>query len=123
MAIVSVAIIISFHLKSQPSDVERRFALPFGLVFWFLSLACLASGLANYIKTVTKYARRQALVQSGWKTQMVGTGPIVHPGREYSVNSEPPVGIHCCCLRHNRSLHPVPLNECHQQTKLSSNDG
>ena len=72
MAIVSVAIVISFHLKSQPTSVEKRIALPVGLVFWLLSLACLASGFANYVKTVTKYSRRQALVQSGWKTQAVG---------------------------------------------------
>ena len=72
MAVVSVAIIISFHIKSQPSDIERRFAFPFGMIFWLLSLACLGSGLANYIKTVNKYAKRQALVQSGWKTQVVG---------------------------------------------------
>ena len=73
MAVVSVAIVISFHLKSQPTSVERRIAVPFGLLFWLLSLACLASGFANYIKTVTKYSRRQALVQSGWKTQVVST--------------------------------------------------
>ena len=73
MAVVSVAIIISFHLKSQPTSTERRIALPFGLLFWLLSLACLVSGLANYIKTVTKYSRRQALVQSGWKTQVVSS--------------------------------------------------
>lgn len=73
MSIVSVAIVISFHLKSQPTSVEQRIALPFGLVFWLLSLACLASGLANYVKTVTKYSRRQALVQSGWKTQVVSS--------------------------------------------------
>lgn len=48
-------------------------ALPLGIVFWGLSVACLASGLANYIRTVTKYSRRQALVQSGWKTQVVFT--------------------------------------------------
>lgn len=71
MTVVSAAIIVSFHLKSEPSALEKRFALPFGLVFWVLSLACLASGLANYIKTVTKYARRKALVQSGWRTQAV----------------------------------------------------
>ena len=71
MSVVSVAIVISFHLKSQPTSIEKRIALPVGLIFWFLSIACLASGLANYVKTVTKYARRQALVQSGWKTQVV----------------------------------------------------
>jgi len=71
MSIVSVAITISFHLKSQPTETEKRVALPFGIIFWLLSLACLASGLSNYIKTVAKYSRRQALVQSGWKTQVV----------------------------------------------------
>lgn len=71
MSIVSVAIIISFHLKSEPTIIEKRIALPVGLIFWVLSLACLGSGVANYVKTVTKYSRRQALVQSGWKTQVV----------------------------------------------------
>lgn len=71
MAIVSIAILISFHLKSQPTALERRFAFPFGIVFWCLALACLASGTANYIKTVTKYSKREAIVQSGWKTQIV----------------------------------------------------
>nr|POE72485.1 hypothetical protein CFP56_12358 [Quercus suber] len=71
MAIVAIAIIISFHLKHAPSTLERRVALPFGLVFWVLSLACLGSGLNNYIKTVSRYSRRQALVQSGWGTQIV----------------------------------------------------
>lgn len=71
MSVVSVAIVISFHLKSQPTSIERRVALPLGLVFWLLSIACLASGFANYVKTVTKYSHRQALVQSGWKTQVV----------------------------------------------------
>lgn len=71
MSVVSIAIIISFHLKSQPTSIEKRIALPVGLLFWLLSVACLANGFANYIKTVTKYAKRQALVQSGWKTQVV----------------------------------------------------
>jgi hypothetical protein len=148
MAIVSVAIVMSFHLKSKPSDTgkcacvfccpsaflfsfghqaslislyfldianhiwftigvftsfaffgnlpspahapfplpqssiftrdltlssEKRIALPFGIVFWVLSMACLISGLANYIKTVTRYSRRAALVQAGWKTQVLFT--------------------------------------------------
>ena len=71
MSVVSAAIILSFHLKSQPTSVERRIALPVGLVFWVLSLACLVSGFGNYLKTVRKYAQRRALVQSGWKTQVV----------------------------------------------------
>ncbi|KAH7080359.1 hypothetical protein BKA63DRAFT_563049 [Paraphoma chrysanthemicola] len=73
MAIVSVAIVLSFHLKSKPSSVEKKIALPLGIVFWLLSLLCLLSGLANYIETVTRYSRRQALVQTGWKTQVVFT--------------------------------------------------
>lgn len=71
MAVVAIAIIISFHLKHQPTDTERHVALPFGIIFWLLSLACLVSGLANYIRTVARYSRRMALVQTGWKTQVV----------------------------------------------------
>ena len=71
MSVVSVAIVISFHLKSQPTSIEKRIAFPVGLIFWLLSIACLISGLANYVKTVTKYSRKQALVQTGWKTQVV----------------------------------------------------
>jgi len=73
MSVVSVAIVVSFHLKNQPTAIERQIALPVGLTFWALSLACLASGAANYVQTVRKYARRRALVQSGWKTQVVFT--------------------------------------------------
>ncbi|KAJ0118038.1 hypothetical protein J7T55_014491 [Diaporthe amygdali] len=50
MAIVSVAIVLSFHLKSQPSAAELRMAKPLGLVFWILSVACLCVGLGNYIR-------------------------------------------------------------------------
>ena len=73
MAIVSVAILLSFHLKHQPTSLERRLALPFGIIFWLLALACIISGLNNYIKTVNRYSRREALVQSGWGTQIVFT--------------------------------------------------
>jgi len=38
-----------------------------------LALACIISGLNNYIKTVNRYSRREALVQSGWGTQVVFT--------------------------------------------------
>ncbi|KAF2761511.1 hypothetical protein EJ05DRAFT_496424 [Pseudovirgaria hyperparasitica] len=73
LAIVSVAILVSFHLKQQPSKLEKRIALPLGIVFWLLALACLVSGVANYVKTVTRYSKRMALVQSGWKTEIVFT--------------------------------------------------
>jgi hypothetical protein len=76
MSIVSVAIIISFHLKNQPTTLELRMALPLGIVFWVLGVACLAVGFGNYIKTVTKYSRRMALVQAGWKTQLVRLIPL-----------------------------------------------
>ncbi|KAK3712805.1 hypothetical protein LTR37_008896 [Vermiconidia calcicola] len=71
MAIVSCAVVISFHLKHEASAIEKRVALPFGLIFWLLAVACLISGLNNYIKTVNRYSRRQALVQSGVATQVV----------------------------------------------------
>jgi hypothetical protein len=73
MAIVAVAILISFHLKNEPTEVEKLVALPFGLIFWLLAIACLASGLNNYIRTVNRYSRRQALVQSGVATQVVSS--------------------------------------------------
>lgn len=50
MAVVAVAIVLSFHLKSRPSPAELRMAKPLGLVFWCLSVACLLVGLGNYIR-------------------------------------------------------------------------
>ncbi len=73
MSVVAVAIAVSFHLRSAPSALERRIALPLGLIFWFLSVACLVVGLGNYIKTVNKYSRKVAIVQSGWRTQVCFT--------------------------------------------------
>ena len=71
LAVVSVAILLNFHLKSQPSDLEQKLSRPLGVVFWCLSLACLATGCGIYMETVTKYAHRRALVQSGVKTQFI----------------------------------------------------
>ncbi|KAK0751165.1 hypothetical protein B0T18DRAFT_425847 [Schizothecium vesticola] len=71
MAIVSVAIILSFHLRKTATEIELRMARPLGAIFWILSVACLGVGMANYINTVNKYSRRAALVQTGWKTQSV----------------------------------------------------
>ncbi|KAL1987465.1 hypothetical protein VTN96DRAFT_3847 [Rasamsonia emersonii] len=73
LAIVSSAIVISFHLRTAPTETERRIALPLGIVLWCMSLACLVSGFSIYVKTVTMYSRKAALVQSGWKTQVVYT--------------------------------------------------
>ncbi|EKD21672.1 uncharacterized protein L3040_004896 [Drepanopeziza brunnea f. sp. 'multigermtubi'] len=73
MAVVSIAIVVSFHLKSQPSTLELRMARPLGVIFWLLSISSLALGFGNYIQTVNKYSRRAAIVQTGWKTQSVLT--------------------------------------------------
>lgn len=53
MAVVAVAIVLSFHLKSRPSPAELRMAKPLGLVFWGLSVACLLVGLGNYIRELS----------------------------------------------------------------------
>ncbi|KAF2401235.1 hypothetical protein EJ06DRAFT_508752 [Trichodelitschia bisporula] len=71
LSIVSIAIVISFHLKSQPSHTEKQLSLPLGIIFWLLSIACLVAGIQNYYSAVQQYSRRAALVQSGWKTELV----------------------------------------------------
>ncbi|KAI0478948.1 hypothetical protein GGR56DRAFT_632687 [Xylariaceae sp. FL0804] len=71
MAVVAIAIVLSFHLKTRPTPLERRMALPLGIVFWLLSVSCLVVGFGNYIKTVNKYSRKAAIVQTGWRTQSV----------------------------------------------------
>jgi hypothetical protein len=73
MSIVAVAIVLSFHLRKTASDIELRMAKPLGAIFWALSVSCLGVGIANYTKTVNKYSRRAAIVQSGWKTQTVSS--------------------------------------------------
>ena len=50
MAIVSVAMTLSFHLKHQPSELERRMAKPLGSIFWALAVLLLGVGVANYIR-------------------------------------------------------------------------
>lgn len=49
MAVVSTAIVLSFHLKSTPSPLELRMAKPLGAVFWTLSVLGLMLGVGNYI--------------------------------------------------------------------------
>ncbi|KAM3538374.1 hypothetical protein ARSEF1564_008710 [Beauveria bassiana] len=71
MAIVSMAMTLSFHLKHQPSKLERHIAKPLGAIFWVLAVLTLAVGIANYIRTVNLYSKRAAIVQSGWRTQTV----------------------------------------------------
>ncbi|KAL5120306.1 hypothetical protein ACEQ8H_001864 [Pleosporales sp. CAS-2024a] len=55
------------------NERKKRIGLPTGIVFWILSLLCLGSGLANYVNTVARYSKREAMVQTGWKTQAVFT--------------------------------------------------
>jgi hypothetical protein len=55
MAVVSVAITLSFHLKSQPSRIERKMAKPLGAVFWALAVATLFVGLGNYIRELPSH--------------------------------------------------------------------
>lgn len=105
MAIVAVAILISFHLKHKPTPLERRVALPFGLIFWLLAIACLVSGLHNYIKTVTRYSKRQALVQSGVGTQIVG---IMHTSRTSLMR----IGLYSRRGGYRSSLRTLPLDRC-----------
>ncbi|KAH8155451.1 uncharacterized protein LAJ45_00461 [Morchella importuna] len=71
LCVVSIAIVISFHFKREPTQLERSMSMPLGIIFWALSLACLFAGLANYLKTIQLYRRKTALVQSGAKTQVV----------------------------------------------------
>jgi hypothetical protein len=89
MAIVSVAITLSFHLKNEASPLELRMAKPLGTIFWALSVMTLVAGMANYISkclvkslysvvnglvgTVNKYSKRAAIVQIGWKTHAVSS--------------------------------------------------
>lgn len=49
MAVVSVAITLSFHLKSEPTSLELRMAKPLGTIFWALSVMTLFAGMGNYI--------------------------------------------------------------------------
>ena len=49
MAIVSVAITLSFHLKNEATPLELRMAKPLGTIFWALSVMTLCAGMANYI--------------------------------------------------------------------------
>lgn len=122
MAVVSVAIMISFHLKSQPTALERRLAGPAGLIFWALSLACLASGCANYVKTVTKYSRRAALVQTGWKTQIVSVYLCTLDSFDDVMASCMCftdfcllLGVYCGGLCHCRSLCAFIIYECSKE--------
>lgn len=98
MAIVAVAILLSFHLKLEATPTEKKLALPFGLIFWFLGVACLGAGLNNYVKTVNRYSRRQALVQSGLATQVVSmTSAMVRRSKTDLTSGILSCGLHDYC--------------------------
>lgn len=65
LAVVSLAILTSYHLKHQPSELERKISIPLGVIFFVLSLASLAAGWMNYVRTVVRYAKKAAIVQRG----------------------------------------------------------
>lgn len=50
MAIVSMAMTLSFHLKNQPTSLEKHIAKPLGAIFWVLAVLILAVGISNYIR-------------------------------------------------------------------------
>lgn len=52
MAVVSVAVTLSFHVRQRPSEAELRVARPLGAVFWVLSVVLLFLGLGNYISEI-----------------------------------------------------------------------
>jgi hypothetical protein len=107
MAVVAVAIMVSFHLKRQPTAIELKVAAPLGLIFWLLSLACLISGLHNYVKTVNHYSTRQAIVQSGLGTQLV-CSPTAPSLKREVLNSF--AGIHRHSVSDCRCVHLVLVN-------------
>jgi uncharacterized membrane protein YidH (DUF202 family) len=84
--IVALAVALNFHLpasltappgqggNSDDDDLpqaETKSAFPLGLVFCVLSMLVMGAGIGNYSKTIVRYARRQAMAQSGLKTQLI----------------------------------------------------
>jgi len=76
LAVIAMTIVLSFHLRMPTSAIERRMALPLGFIFWVMAVLSLFTGLGNYLKTVERYRVKQALVQSGCKTQIVSSKRI-----------------------------------------------
>lgn len=100
MAVVSVAMTLSFQLNQQPSKLERQIAKPLGIAFWLLSVVTLFMGLGNRIEaTVNKYGQKAAIVQTGWKTQLVSAdhSPLI-------VSDLFSAGSGCTGLVHHRDL-------------------
>jgi hypothetical protein len=49
MAIASIVITMSFHIKRAPTELELKMAKPIGAVFWLLSVMTLLLGVGNYM--------------------------------------------------------------------------
>ncbi|KAI5801565.1 hypothetical protein DFH27DRAFT_61627 [Peziza echinospora] len=112
LAILSIAITMSFHLQTPPTKLEAKVALPLGLVFWALALLTLATGLGNYLGTIEKYRKKSAVVQAGWKTQTVG---FFYVSRVWGVCGLIVCVCVCGCTDYGgsigndiRDVHPVP---------------
>ncbi|KAG5922757.1 hypothetical protein E4U53_003668, partial [Claviceps sorghi] len=73
MAVLSLAITLSFHLTHQPTDLERRMAKPLGATFWALSLLMLVLGLANYIRAFSPAPRLPETLTMRRNGQQVST--------------------------------------------------
>ncbi|KAL9049783.1 MAG: hypothetical protein Q9162_007030 [Coniocarpon cinnabarinum] len=81
LALVAGAIVVQFHFADYnesgdyiPRPLDRRVALGLSAVFAVYSLIWLSVAVTNYVRTVEGYARKRALVQSGWKTNsLVGS--------------------------------------------------
>lgn len=141
MAVMSVAITLSFHLKHTPTEVERAMAFPLGTVFWVLSALVLLAGVANYISkpaptrapfcssssvwkvcvadagravTVNKYSQKVAIVQTGWRTQLVCLTQML---ALVVAATDGPTDIgNCCCFycghEHNAAGHHSDETQC-----------
>lgn len=108
MATVSVAVVSSFHLKHKPSDVERRIALPVGIIFWLLALSCLIAGTTNYAATVTRFSRNRALVQHGWMSHLVRNRNSLKSGRKSNRHI---LGIHRSGNSHSWSMYLISIDQ------------
>ncbi|TQS36833.1 hypothetical protein Golomagni_02707 [Golovinomyces magnicellulatus] len=71
MAILSMALVISFSFEAPRFHVKPRLSQSLGLTFWGMSVICLGLGLGTYLKAVTKLSQSAVIVQSGWKTKFV----------------------------------------------------
>lgn len=122
MAIVSVAITLSFHLKNEATPLELRMAKPLGTIFWALSVMTLCAGMANYISefseekvcvqpltyagTVNRYSNRAAIVQIGWKTHAVSFSPSTKRLSGRSKLSHSGIQSHGC-IHYRNVFHPA----------------